>query len=352
MRTFAIIGVLAIGLITQARADIFATGYFTGDIYRFNEQTAQQSVFASVGTFSGLAGIAYNPLNNRIYVSVQNLSSVYAYDANTGTNVGQFSLGYSPAGLSVASNGNVYVARFGSAPPNGQQPPLTTAEVRIYAPDFVAAPTVITVPNVPVGAAGIGFAANGDGYITTNGAGIYRLPSGSSTPVPFTDQMNPPLAIGQVAVGLNGKVYAGDGSGFSSSVLRFDSNGALDGPPITISESMVNTTGPQGGSALGTSPAGVVVDAAGDVIVAVLGRSNPFDPQGQNGGLFKFGPNGGSPTMTFLTDGPALSSVTIGPTAVPEPSSIGLMLLASAGVMAYKRRLRGTAPAIDEASST
>ena len=157
------------------------------------------------------------------------------------------------------------------------QPPPTTAEVRVYAPDFVAAPTVITVPNVPVGAAGIGFAANGDGYITTNGAGIYRLPSGSNTPVPDTDQMNPPLAIGQVAVGLNGKVYAGDGSGFSSSVLRFDSNGNQDGS-IAISEAMVNTTGLQGGSAIGTSPAGVAVDAAGDIVVAVLGRSNPFDP--------------------------------------------------------------------------
>jgi len=351
MRTFAIIGVLAIGLITQARADIFATGYFTGDIYRFNEQTAARSVFASVGSFSGLAGVAYNPFNNQLYVSAQNLESVFAYNADTGANVGVYNLGFATAGLSVDANGKVYVARFGDDPPTQMNPQPSSAalQVYVYNPDFVAAPQIISA-NLPVGAAGVGIAPigapnAGSAYISSAGFGIYRVPGTSLPSVPNTSVVpsffaNQGPSIGQIAVGLDGRVYAGSAIGAVNDVTIYNTSGAAVGS-ITVDESLVNTIGGTGGSSPGTSPGGVTVDVNGDIIVAVFGRNNPFETQGQNGGLFKFSPNGGSvPLQTFATDFAALSAVTIGPTAVPEPASVGLLLVASASAMVYNQRRR------------
>ena len=81
---------------------------------------------------------------------------------------------------------------------------------------------------------------------------------------------------------------------------------------------MVDGTG--SGSALGTSPGGLALDSNGDLIVAVSGRSNPGDPGGERGGLFRFDTAGNLLGDPLAAGSIAFSSVVV--FTPPAPATV------------------------------
>jgi len=286
----------AVGLTSpRASADILAAGFFTGNIDRFDEQTAAQSTFASIAGNPGLAGMVYNPTDRRVYVSALNHGGIYVLDANTGSTLAFHSLGYGPGGVGVDNSGNVYVTDF------------TSDLVRVYQPSSFTTP----INSISVAAAvssGVGVLSNGHVLIATAGGGVFRYDGfGVST---FSPSPTAIIASSQIAVDSSDNVYIGHALGFANFVLKFNASGAFLGV-LEVTDAMVSGTGQ--GSSVGTSPSGVAVDADGNVIVAALGRSNPGDPGGERGGVFKFNPNG-ILLETIATASSAYSSVAIVPT--------------------------------------
>ena len=303
----------------SAQAEFIAvTEFFTGRVELFDAQTKSESTLATIAGNPGLAGIAYNAANNRLYVSALNHGGVYMLNAQTGMTLGFQTLGGGgPGGLAVGSNGNVYVSDF------------TSNNVRVFDANLTSLNS-ISVPQGNV-TSGVGFAANGDLLITTAGAGVFKFDG--STVSTFNGLQ---LASAQIAVDASSNVFVGHGLGFSDSVFKFNSSGGLLGT-FDVTDAMVNGTGT--GSSTGTGPSGVAFNANGNyLMVAALGRSNPSDPGGERGGLFKFDTNGNL-LDTFAAGSKAFSSVAI-ISAVPEPSSTALVALSGILTFAARRRVR------------
>jgi hypothetical protein len=316
----------------RASAAILATGFFSGSIERFDPNTGQQSTFATV-TFDaaalqpGLSAIAHDPLTGRIYVAEldqANPASGYIHSFDTsGQSLGTRSLGFGPTGISVANDGRVYVSDLGSN------------TVRVFGGGLGAEIGAVSVPE-QTATAGVGFANNGDLIIATLGAGVFRSDaSPGSTASSFAGQS---AAAGQVAVDSDGSVYVGHGLGFSNNVFKFDEDGnEIDSPFLTIGDDLVQSHGE--GSSFGTSPGGLAFDAEGNLIVAVLGKSNPGDGPGERGGLFKFDTSG--ELIEPLAQGSsAFSGVAVLPTAIPEPGSVAFLLCCSGTLLLNRRRRR------------
>ncbi len=318
MRSITFLSVLLVSLWsgrpTVATADIFATGFFSGTVERYDETTFAKSTFATIAGNPGLSGIAYSTANQRFYVSALNHGGIYILD-RTGATVGFAGLGIGPAGLTVDTTGNVYVTDF------------TSNNVRVYDATLSSLLNTITVP-VPGVTSGVGFATNGDLIISTPGTGVFLF-DGSNV-LPFNAQ---PLASAQVASSIDG-VFIGHGLGQSSSVYRFDATGAFLGT-LTVTDSMM--PGAPAGSSFGYSPSGVAIDDDGNVIVGILGRSNPGDPGGEFGALFKFDVNGNL-LATIDLDTPAYSGVAL-VNMIPEAGATLVWLLGGLGAVFYRRRM-------------
>jgi sugar lactone lactonase YvrE len=275
----------------SAIADIFVTGFFSGKIERFDEETLERTVYATIGSNPGLSGIAYNPLNHRVYVSALNQGGVYELDATDGGIINFHLLGYGPGGLTVSAGGKLAITDF------------TSNLVRFYNSSMVPQGS-IAVPAATV-TSGVGYLASGDLIISTAGGGVFRYDG--TTVTAFTSNPVAQLAASQVAADSDGNIFIGHGIGFSDNAFRFTSTGTLTGV-ITVTDTMLDGTGT--GSSIGTSPSGVAIDSSGHVIVAALGRSNPGDPGGERGGLLKFDTNGNL-LETFIAGSSAYSSVAI-----------------------------------------
>ncbi len=298
------------------QAAIVVSEFFTGRIQSFDEATKAETTFAAIGGNPGLSGLAYSQSNNTLYASALNHGGVYRFNALTGSLMGFSSLGIGPGGLSVAANGDVYISDF------------TSSSVRIYDSTLTNQLGSITTPAGPT--AGIGFLNNGNALIATAGAGVYES-DGANVSL----YSNNPAASAQIATDSLGNTFIGHGLGFSDSVFRYDQDGNILGT-IDIGAGMINSTGE--GSSTGTSPGGVVFDADGNLIIAVLGQSNPSDPGGERGGLFKYDVNGNL-LDTFAVGSNAFSSVAI-VTAVPEPGSFALLAFGALSAIAYRRKRR------------
>jgi hypothetical protein len=295
-------------------AEIVVSEYFSGRIQAFDPTTKVQRTLATVAGNPGLSGLAYHAPTNVLYASALNHGGVYRLDATTGATLGFSMLGIGPGGLAVAANGQVYVTDFGSN------------LVRIYEATLSNQLGNFATPNGPT--SGVGFLANGDALVATAGSGVYRY---DGTQVTLFSAN--PVASGQVASDALGNTYIGHGLGFSDSALRFDASGNLLGS-INITPAMVNSTG--NGSSSGTSPSGVAFDLQGNLFVAALGQSNPGDPGGERGGLFKYTADG-QLLEVFAAGSNAYSSV-VSITAIPEPGSLGLIAMVSLTAAAWRKR--------------
>jgi hypothetical protein len=296
---FAIAIVAGIGSTTSA--DILVTEFFpttsgSGRILRFDEENFAQSTFAEIPGNPGFSGIVYNPISDKIYASALNFGGIFEFDASGGGAPTFHLLGIGPAGLGVDTAGNIYVTDF------------TSNLVRIYDPNNFTTPLSTIV--VPGGVTtGVGLLSNGTVVIATAGSGVFQYDGVNVTP--FTVNPVAPLASSQIAVDPSDNVYVGHAIGFSDLAFKFSSTGSLLGT-FEVTDAMVGGTGQ--GSTNGTSPSGVAIDRNGDIIVAALGKSNPGDPGGERGGLFKFNSSGTSFTE-IVTASKAFSAVTIVPKA-------------------------------------
>lgn len=322
-------------VIAGTSADILASGFFSGTLEKFDESTGAQSTFANLASasdpFPGLAGVVFDATTNSLFVTARVSNRLYSVNALTGALNGfrQFDSGTSPAGLTVDSNGNIYVARNGGN------------SVAVLA-GFNGAETEIILPDVGVGAnlpSGVAIDSQGRVLISTfAGAGVFRHD-------PMTNMTSllasSPLSNSQIAIDAAGNFVVG-GAAFTNDVRRFAPDGSqINDPFLTISPAILPEPSGAFTSPNFTSPSGVAYDTNGNLIVAALGRTNPTssnDNFQNNGGLFRFDANGNLLT-TFARNSTPFSSVIVF-TAVPEPTSFGIIAaVAMLGMLRRKKKV-------------
>lgn len=324
-----------------ARAEfILATRYFTAgiDIYdRVNDSTRSFiTIPQAIDPFPGLTGLAYSASLNRLYATANSSQRIYSFNAASGAYIGyhQFSGAFSPAGITADPSGDLYVAdNQGSTirrfTPNPGDASLTESGT-------IQLSGAATNPN------GLAWTAAGDLIVSSAaGAGVFRYATGSGQ---ADFNVGNPLANGQVAVDLAGNVAVG-GVVFSSSVSLFNAAGTQTGS-IAIDSSILPQPAFSYVSSDITNPQGVAYDSAGNLIVAAMGRTNPFsfdDNFQSNGGIFVFDPTG-TTLLDSLVNTTPYTSVIVAP--VPEPAAATLLAAGGTllgGLSWRSRRRRQTA---------
>jgi sugar lactone lactonase YvrE len=330
---FAMLAVAGLG-VSSASADLLVvTELTTGRLVSYTTPGAGATEFAQLNLRSGdglqvLSGIHFHAGTDRLYVTELDANSfgngrVHILNATTRQILGTQDFAYGVTGIAVAANGDFFVS--GAIDQRG-------GLLRRYDSNFDNPETIILGTSAP--ASGLIFRGD-DLYINTFQAGIYRYDGSSVTQ--FVAPSATMKASAQLAFDSEGNLYAGHGLGDSNFAHRFDANGTeflVNGDPfLEVTEAMV---GSWGGSSDGTSPSGITLDGNGNLVVAALGRSNPFEGDGERGGLFLFDRQG-KLLDTFASGSRSYSGVAF-VSPVPEPGS--LVLLGFAGLAAALRRRR------------
>jgi len=248
-------------------------------VFRFDEQGNKlaNDIPASAGIFFP-TGIAVGPDGN-IYVSSFATGSILYFDGQTGAPLGTFASGFGPAQLAFGPDGNLYVSEFfGTA--------VRTYDAHAGA-DFGErlddAATGLT------SAQGLAFASNGDllvgdGFAQAEGqhAKIVRVHNGVQSTWGFTDQCSqagcPFYAPVAMLTQANGDVLVVDM--LANYVARVSDAGipgffASVNPPIA----------PPGTN----FPSDITFDPNGNIVISVLGETNPPD---NRGALWRYDLNG------------------------------------------------------------
>ena len=302
---------------------------FHGRLTAYTTPGAAASQFAQLqfrgdSAFPLLSGLYYHGASNRLFATELDRGGstngrVHILNATTGTILGTQDFNFGVTGMAIGSTGDIYLSDFGSN------------LVRRFDGSFVHQSDIEIVGAGST--SGLVFRGN-DLYVSTFGTGIFRYDGNSVTN--FTTEFG---ASAQLAFDADGNLYSGHGLSFSNFAHRFDSNGNqfLNGgtPFLEVTDGMVNSSG--NGTGQGTSPSGLAFDSNGNLIVAALGKSNPFEAGGERGGLFLFNRDG-QLLDTFASGSPAYSGVAF-ITAVPEPGSL-VVLLVGGGLAAAVRRRR------------
>jgi len=314
---------------------VLVGGFFSGQVDRVNVATGALSNFSTVATggdpFPGISGLAYNPISNVVYATARVSSRIYFLNPDSGAVTGfhQLSSTFAPAGIAVDRDGFVYVA-------NNAGNSITKFNSGFNKISDIELPNFGVANNQPNAMA---FDSQGKMIISTfGGVGLMQYDPANGNITSFNGEN--PVANGQVAINGAGDVYVG-GAAFSSNVTKLNSSGTITGG-IAITESLLPKPPLGFASPDFTSPAGVTIDASGNVIVAALGRANPTsasDNFQNNGGVFIFSSTGSLLASNTQTT-PYSSALSF--TAVPEPTS---MLAATVGIatLGWLRRRRGIA---------
>ncbi|MFM8190445.1 MAG: PEP-CTERM sorting domain-containing protein [Pirellula sp.] len=301
---------------------VLVGGFFSGAVDRVNTATGATTLFSQVSSgadaFPGISGLAYNPISNTVYATARVSKRVYLINPDTGNVTGfrQLDSSMTPAGITVDANGFVYVANNAGNSVVKYDSGLNKLQ-ELNLPDFGAG------ANLP---SGLAFDPQGNLIISTfAGAGVVKYNPNNGSFSSFNSSN--PTANGMVAIDQAGNAYVG-GAAFSNSVTKLDSNGAIVGS-ITITESLLPKPPQSFTSPDFTSPAGVAIESNGNIVVAALGRTNPFEASDNfqnNGGVFVFS-SAGTLLASNVQTTPYSSALRF--TAVPEPTSL---LAASVGI--------------------
>jgi hypothetical protein len=263
------------GLSTQANgtpAPGTETNY--NKVFRFDEQGNKlpNDIPTSAGAFFP-TGIAVSPTGD-IYVSAFAVGSILRFNGQTGAPLGAFATGFGPAQLAFGPDGNLYVSEFFGP------------TVRVY--DAHAGANFGTrLADAATGltsAQGLAFAANGDllvgdGFAQAEGqdAQIVRVHNGVQSTWGFTDQ-NVFFAPVAMLTQASGDVLVVDMLG--NYVARVSDAGipsffASINPPVAPP-----TT---------NFPSDITFDPNGNIVISVLGETNPPD---NRGALWRYDLNG------------------------------------------------------------
>lgn len=297
---------------------ILAARYFTSgiDIYDPTSNTTRPFINISPATdaFPGLTGLAYSGALNRLYATANNSQRIYSFNAQSGALIGyqQLSGSFAPAGIALDPSGDIYVADNGGTTVQRFTPNPSDASLTVSGTiQFTGAASNLN---------GLARTATGNLLVSAaNGSGVYRYDStsGQST---FNSS---PIANGQVAIAADGTVAVG-GVVFSSYVSLLNTSGTQNGL-VLIDNAYLPQPALAYTSADVTSPQGVAFNGAGNLIIAAMGRTNPFsadDNYQSNGGIFVFDSTGTTLLRSLVNTTP-YTGVIVSP--VPEPSTILLL---------------------------
>jgi DNA-binding beta-propeller fold protein YncE len=273
-------------------ADLLAGDFKFNSVFRFDDETGAEvpgGISAGTVGLEATAGLEVGPDGN-IYVSSQNSGEVLYYDGQSGAPLpsplpggrdGLFAQlrteshpGGAPGPLRFGQDGNLYVSDFGG----------TTVRVFDGSTGAELAPAATGLG--PPG--GLTFGPNGDLYVGNFGtSAVIRVRNGVQQPF-IASGTGPILTPSAMLCVPNGDMLVV--SMFANEIHRYSSTGGYLGVFATIEPvpPPVDVT---------NYPSDIAFDADGNVVVAVLGATNPPDNRGQ---ILRFALNEGSIAGTLL----------------------------------------------------
>jgi sugar lactone lactonase YvrE len=263
----------------------------------------------------GVTGLATGP-NGDLFAVSQNPSQVYRYDSMTGAQIGGPFVTFNgqndghdvqgPDGMAFAPNGNLYIAD------------VTLSNVHVYdtAGNSV---TSLTSPELSQ-PTDVAFDSAGNLYVVNPGMADVLVSVGGTQPLteffgPLTGGLTIPSAL---TFGPDGKLYVLDSSNSGGpAIRRYTSTGADDGTVVSYATSFFQ-------------PNDIAFGPDGKLYVSGV------DLFGGSGQVLRYLANG-------TADGELVSSGPSYPTymafsAVPEPATLMLMLIASGTTLLFRRR--------------
>ena len=276
--------------------------------------------------------------NGNIYISSNATGHVLMYDRNTGAPLGVAAdLGSSsaPSGLAFDSGGRLYVGDHASNAVQVFDSSSTTVPVQT-----ILIPTIAPLQQ----GGGMDFAPDGRLFITSFGTSEIYVYNGSTVSL-FAASGAGGLAIpAGVEVGPDGSVYVANI--FGNSISKFLADGTpVDGPGgpgtpfITIPLDLFPV--PNGIFFPGNAPGDVIFDTNGDLLIPLLGPTNPTETPHPLGGLVRYSTSGVLlDTLAYPINSASSLALLEDIEAVPEPSSIVMAVVAMlmGGLFARFRR--------------
>lgn len=279
-------------------AEVLVTNFFFNTVDLYDDQTLQliqPGYFAAnvgPGFVLGFAGLAVHPQRQQVFVSGRFSDQILVFDLQTGrpsanTPTGtpglfkQLSSGAQPAGLAIDAAGNLYVANNGG-----------------ISVDVFNSATGASVFSISDGGqslvlpSGLTFDAQGRLFISSmGGTKLFTYAGGVLTPFAGGNAAGMPYVPSGVAVRSNGEVLVADV--FTNYVFKYNAAGAeITGPGG--SPFMTIDLPDTSGATHPNAPSGLAIDSQGQLIVAVLGPTNPFTPPYVvHGALMRFNPETG-----------------------------------------------------------
>jgi sugar lactone lactonase YvrE len=295
---------LVLVVVAQAslcKADLIAGGYSFGAVHRFDEITgAVVAPDISVGTMNSVAGVAVGPDGN-IYVASQGTGEILFFDGTTGApltspqpggSLGLFASlvtpatpGSTPGPIRFTPDGTkLYVSDFGGS------------KIRVFDTATGAELPPAAEGFAPPG--GITFGPDGAFYAGNFGtASVIRFHNGQIDPI-ITSGTSPLQTPSSLLFLPNGNLLVVDL--FGNKILRYAASGSYVGVFAEI-----EPTDPD--PAYSNFPSDIAYDADGNLVVAVLGHTNPPDNRGQ---ILRFDLNGNQLGEPIVDAHPPLSSIT------------------------------------------
>ncbi len=266
---------LATCIALPAQAEILAGDFKFNGVFRFddNGDPIAGAIPSESAGLLGTAGLTIGPDGN-IYVASKDSGEVLFFDGKTGTPL--------PSPLPGGRDGLFAVLRDGSHPNSGPGPLRFGPDGNLYVADYGGTTirayngtTGIELPTVATGfgpPAGLAFAPNGDLYASNYGTGaVIRIRNGVKTTF-IASGTGPILTPSSLLFLADGDLLVV--SMFANEIHRYSSTGAYRGVFATIAPDP-----PDAGFT--NYPSDIAFDPDGNILVAVLGATNPPDNRGQ-----------------------------------------------------------------------
>ncbi len=301
-------------LARPGRADLWAISTHESDsrVIRFNHENGSELPNGVPSFSAGLfqpSGIAIR--GEKVFVSSRGTGKIFFYDSVTGNpltlpggdlgvfaNLGDDEDPAAPAQLRFGPDGNLYVSEFFGT------------KVRVYDPDMGG-----RQPDAAVGlasAGGLAFMPNGDLLVGDgfgSGGRIVRVEPGmpevlNTFGMTGGGMLSSPTSLLFLS---NGDLLAVDLLG--NYIARFDENGVNFQPFATVPPPIPPMPWPPGANIPSNSPADIVFDPDGNLILAVLGFTGP--PGEDSGALIRYDLNGNiiDPDNDMIEDEPIIDGL-------------------------------------------